>query len=96
MKKPPSQPQPPTLEEIRARFGQIRGAENQELATKAYVAGQIAPYYVQLLLDCDTDDFTTAEKIEREWFGYGLEIKSLSDIELAQELISGVIRRRHN
>jgi len=85
-----------TTKDVRSLLKQIQSAENQELAVIAYVASMVAPYYSGLLIDNDPDDLTDAEQIERNWFGYGLDLKTLDDIDFAGEFINGVIRRRFN
>lgn len=87
---------PPTLEEIRARFGQIRGAENQKLATRAFVIGMAVLHYSILMLDRAPENLSSAEQIEIDFFTDGLHFESDDHLGLATEMLDGIARRQHN
>ena len=90
------EPQPRfTTEELSVLFEKIQGSENKEIATKAYVTALTLPHN-NGLLERDINDLTEAERIEWDWFVYGLTSGTEGDIGFAAEMIDDVTRRRDN
>lgn len=85
-----------STKEIRSLFGQIKGAENQRLATRAFIVGMAGLHYAGLILDRDPEDLTGAEEIERSWFTRGLNFETDDYLGLATEMLDEIARKQHN